>query len=70
MNSHYTIVLFGTPGTKEFIEFHNFIVNAVKHNPLKYILRVIPQNIISNERYLEGYGVFLDIKNISFLKLF
>ncbi|KAI8890404.1 glycosyltransferase family 24 protein [Backusella circina FSU 941] len=62
-----TFVLYTDRFSKTFLEFHDYLLNAVEENKVTYVLRYRPSTEPSKPLYLSGYGVELALKNTDYL---
>ena len=65
------LILYAQIGTKEFDQFHKFIVNLAETNSHKYQLDYVLRHNYRESKHLgkvalSGYGVELDIKNVEY----
>eukprot|EP01041_Mallomonas_annulata_P000324 gene324-586_t len=62
------VILYGSLGSSSFCSFHSQLTDASQQGMLKYIFRHATPGMtpVSNTTALQGYGVFLDIKNMEY----
>jgi UDP-glucose:glycoprotein glucosyltransferase len=63
--SNPTAILFGTIGTREFLDLHSFLRSEADSSRLRYIFRhLVPTS--EDKVALSGYGVELAIKSLEY----
>lgn len=62
-----TFVLYTDRFSKTFLQFHDYLLNAVEESKVSYVLRYRPSLEPSKPLYLSGYGVELALKKTDYL---
>lgn len=66
-STNNTVILYGTPGTSSFCSIHKNAMTNFEFGKFNYAVRYYyPEDGIETSTILQGYGVFLDIKNMEY----
>jgi UDP-glucose:glycoprotein glucosyltransferase len=68
--SVHTLALYSCPGTTGFTELHEALLSLANSGAVVYVLRYrVPRSWPRTQTHLQGYGMYLDIKNMEYRNL-